>query len=158
MKVAISIGISVACLLIGGTSSACLWIYGTTIDGFVGEHNLMNPGTPQSLQKQMALMPSHEKKLFQHHEYTPDDPAARASDAAVQTLLRGDAGKAVERLKDIDFDYPGRYFIAANLGTAYELAGDDENALKWILEGIKCNPQSHMRTEWLHARILEAKN
>jgi len=60
-------------------------------------------------------------------------------------------------LEDIEKQHPGVYFTAANLGTAYELSGDDKSALKWILEGIKRNPESHMFTEWLHARILETK-
>lgn len=52
---------------------------------------------------------------------------------------------------------PGEYATAANLGTAYELTGDNVNALKWIKEGIQRNPDSHEGTEWLHVRILEAK-
>lgn len=52
---------------------------------------------------------------------------------------------------------PGEYYVAANLGTAYELAGNNEQALHWINEGIRRNPTDHEGTEWLHARILEAK-
>jgi hypothetical protein len=47
--------------------------------------------------------------------------------------------------------------VAANLGTALELLGNKEEALHWIREGIRRNPQSHEGTEWLHAKILEAK-
>lgn len=53
--------------------------------------------------------------------------------------------------------YPGRYQTAANLGTALELMGSDRLALRWIRIGMRRNPDSHRRTEWLHARILEAK-
>jgi hypothetical protein len=53
--------------------------------------------------------------------------------------------------------FPGRYQTAANLGTALELMGRDRLALRWIRIGIRRNPDSHVRTEWLHARILEAK-
>jgi hypothetical protein len=53
--------------------------------------------------------------------------------------------------------FPGRYQTAANLGTALELMGRDRLALRWIRIGMGRNPDSHQRTEWLHARILEAK-
>ncbi len=53
--------------------------------------------------------------------------------------------------------FPGRYQTAANLGTALELMGSDRLALRWIRIGMRRNPDSHWRTEWLHARILEAK-
>jgi len=44
-----------------------------------------------------------------------------------------------------------------DLGTAYELAGKNEPALRWIREGLRRNPNSHKGTEWLHVKILEAK-
>jgi tetratricopeptide (TPR) repeat protein len=53
--------------------------------------------------------------------------------------------------------FPGRYQTAANLGTTLELMGRDRVALRWIRIGMRRNPDSHRRTEWLHARILEAK-
>jgi hypothetical protein len=37
------------------------------------------------------------------------------------------------------------------------LAGDNRNALKWINEGLRRNPESHHGTEWLHTLILETK-
>jgi hypothetical protein len=60
-------------------------------------------------------------------------------------------------LKKLEQEQPGHYFVAANLGTAYELTGNNTEALRWINEGIKRNPASHSGTEWLHAKILEAK-
>ena len=46
---------------------------------------------------------------------------------------------------------------AANLATACELTGDDGKALAWVRKGIERNPKADGGTEWLHARILEAK-
>lgn len=65
--------------------------------------------------------------------------------AAIQLFL------AIERL------HPGRHETAANLGTALELMGRDTLALRWIREGIRRDAREHEGTEWLHARILEAK-
>lgn len=58
---------------------------------------------------------------------------------------------AIERL------HPGRHETAANLGTAVELMGRDTLALRWIREGIRRDAREHEGTDWLHARILEAK-
>jgi Flp pilus assembly protein TadD len=55
-------------------------------------------------------------------------------------------GKAREVLVEAERLHPGNYQVAANLGTAYELLGDDENALVWIRKGIERNPDSHYGT------------
>lgn len=65
--------------------------------------------------------------------------------------------EAITFLEGIEKQHPGRYETAVNLGTAYELAGDNQRALQWIREGMRRNPRAHSGTEWIHARILEAK-
>jgi hypothetical protein len=60
-------------------------------------------------------------------------------------------------LEAIERAHPNEYIIAVNLGTAYELNGEDEKALHWIQEGLRRNPDSHSGTEWLHVMILESK-
>lgn len=152
LLVCTTVAISVASSAIG-----CLWYQGTTIDGRLGIHNVNIPGSPKALSLAIKMKPANEEVLFKAHEYAPANPVAKKNDKAVQVLLRGDATKAVNMLNNIERENPGHYFTAANLGTAYELAGDDENALKWIKEGIRRDPDSHMSTEWLHVRILEAK-
>jgi tetratricopeptide (TPR) repeat protein len=76
---------------------------------------------------------------------------------AVALMFLGRSSEAVELLNKLETEEPGHFFIAANLGTAYELAGRNAEALKWINEGIRRNPNDHKGTEWLHAKILEAK-
>jgi tetratricopeptide (TPR) repeat protein len=76
---------------------------------------------------------------------------------AVALIRLGRPREAIELLLVLEERYPGRYPTATNLGTAYELAGEDAKALEWIREGIVRNPVSHDGSEWLHARILEAK-
>ncbi|MBL9145102.1 MAG: hypothetical protein JNM99_15590 [Verrucomicrobiaceae bacterium] len=86
-----------------------------------------------------------------------DDPVMHANAEAVEVLLDGSIEKSVRMLRQIEAATPSRYETAANLGTALELSGDDEGALKWITEGIRRNRQSHDQSEWIHVRILEAK-
>jgi tetratricopeptide (TPR) repeat protein len=76
---------------------------------------------------------------------------------AVALIRLGRPRQAIELLMALEQGYPGRYPTATNLGTAYELAGDDAKALEWIREGIRRNADSHDGSEWLHARVLEAK-
>lgn len=74
------------------------------------------------------------------------------------TLLRHNQPKeALELLKTLNETYPNEYKIATNMGTAYELLGDNVTALQWIERGIALNPQSHQGSEWVHVKILEAK-
>lgn len=79
------------------------------------------------------------------------------NDLSVVLIELGNPAKAVELLKFIERIEPGRYATATNLGTAYELLGDNKLALQWIREGIRRYPYSHGGSEWLHVRILESK-
>jgi tetratricopeptide (TPR) repeat protein len=76
---------------------------------------------------------------------------------AVALIHLGRIREAIKILEEIEQKTPGGYFTAANLGTAYELSGENQKALDWIKEGIKRKKESHFGTEWLHVEILEAK-
>jgi len=76
---------------------------------------------------------------------------------AVNLILTGKTKEAIAMLVANERKFPGTYENAENLGTAYELAGDNQSALKWIKEGLRRNPNAHAGTEWVHVMILEAK-
>jgi hypothetical protein len=80
-----------------------------------------------------------------------------ATDFGVSLLCRGHFAPAIGLFLKLEEAFPGRPETAANLGTALELAGHDAVALKWIRIGIRRDPAEHDGTDWLHARILEAK-
>lgn len=75
----------------------------------------------------------------------------------VVLVYQGQYPLAIRHFLTIERRWPGRYETAANLGTALELAGYDQVALRWIRIGMRRNHDAHMRSEWLHARILESK-
>ncbi len=79
------------------------------------------------------------------------------NDLAAALLHVGEVDDALAILTQIEREKPGLYATATNLGTAYELAGDNARALQWIREGIRRNPDSHEASEWLHVLILETK-
>lgn len=75
----------------------------------------------------------------------------------VLLIYQGKYPLAIDHFLMIERKMPGRYETAANLGTALELAGHDRVALRWIGIGMRRNADAHLGSEWLHARILEAK-
>jgi hypothetical protein len=133
---------------------ACLWVSGTSKDG---EHVRVSGWSPvRRLQRSLetsgaAYADSRNLAMVGH---TAEE---RRNNMAVDLIFRGETRKAIRDLEELEAEYPGDYITAANLGTAYELAGDNQQALRWITEAIRRNPDSHDGTEWLHVSILEAK-
>lgn len=79
------------------------------------------------------------------------------SDYGVWLLKAGKTTEALAIFKKLFTHYPTEYALAANLGTAYELANDIPNAIIFIKKGIDLNPNAHEGSEWIHVKILEAK-
>lgn len=79
------------------------------------------------------------------------------SDYAVLILRYGDKMEAVRILEPLYVRYPNEYNIAANLGTAYELTGNNARALELLRKAVAMNPHSHYGSEWIHVRLLEEK-
>lgn len=79
------------------------------------------------------------------------------NDLAVALVHLGQVEEAIAILEELERKSPGQYAVAANLGTAYELNGENRKALEWIKEGVNRKRESHYGTEWLHVKILEAK-
>ncbi len=99
-------------------------------------------------------------RLIRDFEARPSSGASSfedTTDYAVALIFVGRVAEAIKVLVALEAQRPGVYTTAANLGTAYELSGNLEAAVKWIGEGIARNPQSHDGTEWLHVAILRAK-
>jgi tetratricopeptide (TPR) repeat protein len=136
----------------------CLWSYETGIDG-------------KPIERHSGADYSNLVMLAHHHQDPNswkdrrDELKTRTdltnfrhrNDYAVALVHLGELDQAIEILKSIETEHPGHYETAANLGTAYELHGELAPALSWIKEGIRRNPHSHNGTEWIHAKILEAK-
>lgn len=134
----------------------CLWYYGTGLD--------QKPITVQARDPVALVSRLLDRSEHDHRKIAPlgGEPAPDAdyklrSDWATSLLYRGVTERAIAALEKVEKDKPGEYIVASNLGTAYELAGNNEKALYWIREGLRRNPDSHEGTEWLHVRILEAK-
>jgi len=72
-------------------------------------------------------------------------------------IYLGQYDEAIKLLQQLEIEKPRQYAVTANLGTVYELSGNNEEALRWITEAINRNRDSHMGTEWVHEKILKVK-
>jgi len=137
---------------------SCMWVDGTTIDGeYTNQSKTVISNTfeyyikESSSAKQLANIFKNEPK---HKKRTESE---QEEHDAIVFLLKGEYEKSIQKLLALNKKHKNKYSIASNLGTAYELNGNNVEALKWITEGIKRDADSHYGTEWLHQLILEIK-
>jgi len=137
---------------------SCIWINGTTIDG---EHEYQGFGyIYANVLKETIEYESPQSKLKDILEERKDKKVSAdelSEDDAVILMLQGKYEESIKKLLELNQRHPNKYSIASNLGTVYELNGENEKALKWITEGIKRDANSHYGTEWLHQLILKLK-
>lgn len=79
------------------------------------------------------------------------------SDYAVLQIKIGDREEGISILEKLHAQYPDEYNIIANLGTAYEIVGNDQKALELLKKAVAINPISHYGSEWIHINLLEQK-
>jgi tetratricopeptide (TPR) repeat protein len=79
------------------------------------------------------------------------------SDKGILLILLKRYNEAIDLYLKIEKLEPSRYSTASNIGTAYELAGQNKDALKWIKRAVEIDPTSHNSSEWIHVNILKAK-
>ncbi|MGJ8641273.1 MAG: tetratricopeptide repeat protein [Opitutaceae bacterium] len=143
-------------MLLPSIASACLWLSGTTLEG--NHVNLEIHNKAQQLERALEGSPEEKiRNLIRLNAYKRSQNYIDAEILALEALADADYKKAISILKNAAEKSPNSYSIAANLGTAYELDGNLEQALHWIKESIRMNSDSHYGTEWLHVAILEAK-
>lgn len=89
--------------------------------------------------------------------YRDSPTLENSNDLAVAWILTGRLDEAIRLLRDLEKRQPGIAIVASNLGTALELTGEDQEALLWIRESVRRDPNEHEGSEWVHVKILEAK-
>ncbi|MDF3025947.1 MAG: hypothetical protein K0S23_254 [Fluviicola sp.] len=99
-----------------------------------------------------------ERKLIQLEEKLQTKADFKLlSDYGLYLVKGGKVKEARVLFETLAKAYPNEYSIIANLGTTYELLGENEKALEYIRKGLKINPNSHGGSEWIHVKILLAK-
>lgn len=79
------------------------------------------------------------------------------NDKALTYMRMGRHDEALTILQKLEKEKPDEYNVIANLGTLYELMGDNEKALTYIKKAVTINAASHRGSEWVHIQILGAK-
>ena len=137
---------------------ACVWSYGTSLEGKqITVADASGPQLALNLMTHESREEWNEERIRLEDEFETEANYQTRNDLAVALIHLGQLKRATAILESIEKQHPGEYVTAANLGTAYELSGRNEKALRWIKEGIRRNSESHNGTEWLHVKILEAK-
>lgn len=98
-----------------------------------------------------------ERSIRDLQEYKNTKNLDNYLDYATSLVYLGEYDKAIYIFKEIEKNVAGKYEVASNLGTAYELKGDNKNALIWIKKALQLNKDSHHGSEWIHVKILEYK-
>ncbi len=146
-------------ILFAGQAFACLWPVGER--DRVGEPIDLNNVTAAEYVRRLTTTDGRaywEDLLQKLHAEKKDLPMMfNDHNVAVALVHLGRYREAVKILEKTEKRYPGSYATAANLGTTYELLGQNDQAIRWINEGLSRDPESHYGTEWLHVKILEAK-
>ncbi|RYD22810.1 MAG: hypothetical protein EOP88_06690 [Verrucomicrobiaceae bacterium] len=143
-------------LLLTLPATACIWIDGTTLDG----HHTRTEGEAATYLRRALAQTTDEKNVALQTKRLryPEEPYLEEKEQeGVIQILEGRYPEAIATFQQSETEHPGRYSTAVNLGTAYELNGELEPALKWITEGIRRDPDSHRGTEWLHVEILKTR-
>ena len=123
-------------------ASACITTYTADIQRFQRERDT---GALETLMREIA----------ESHRHAPT--IENTNDLAVAWILSGRVPQGIELLRGLEQRSSGNAIVAANLGTALEIAGDEDEALTWIRESVRRDPQENQGAEWVHVKILEAK-
>ncbi len=141
--------------IFANTASACINELSVTAAGqqVVDARHIVPHGTDHAANKA-----EYEQKLKVHYDRWQQDGSLNAySDYGVYLVYLGLYEEAKAVFQEIERAKPGQYATAANIGTVYELLGQNDSAFHWISEAVRINPTAHDSSEWLHVKILEAK-
>jgi tetratricopeptide (TPR) repeat protein len=153
----LSLILSLVTVSVSLPTMACINETGTNNKGQVVDVMHWQEGLRDELLTKMTLKEKF-KQAKDYIENAKKRPSySTINDLAVSLIRFGRYENAIKHLMYIEKKAPGKYETAANLGTAYELMGKNREALRWIKLGIARNQDAHYGTEWLHAKILEAK-
>lgn len=92
-------------------------------------------------------------KLEKQSRLSADEKA----DLGALHIRLGDAAKAVELLRAAQREHPNHFFIAANLGAAWQLQGNLAQAADALREAVRLAPGKLQAAETLHLKLVQAR-
>lgn len=142
-----------------------LLFFSFTSFAFMQGMRRLTDGTILSIEKKDAVIPRGytlihpNEKLVKRLDSLCKNTKSKdhLSDYAMVLIVNGRYEEAKEIYLKSEKMFPGNYATSANLGTVYELLGDNKRALEWIRKSVQLHTTSRDSSEWLQMKILEAK-
>jgi tetratricopeptide (TPR) repeat protein len=69
----------------------------------------------------------------------------------------GETGKAIELLRPAQRAHPNHFYIAANLGTAWQLSGDLGQAIASLEQAVRLAPGKYLQAEEYHLKLVRLR-
>jgi tetratricopeptide (TPR) repeat protein len=141
-----------------GSVIACLNGYG--LSEIIGEYHYKSLATIRNIH-----FSNYQKQIEHNREqaglHLNKDKTGYLIDIASLDIISGkyESAKNILHglLKTKSIRYEDRYSATANLGVVHELMGNNDSAKYYVAEALKLNPRSHENSEWIHFKLLEAK-
>jgi hypothetical protein len=83
--------------------------------------------------------------------------ADEKADLGALYVRLGAAGKAVELLRTAQREHPNHFFIAANLGAAWQMQGSLAQSADALREAVRLAPGKYQAAERLHLKLVEQR-
>jgi hypothetical protein len=83
--------------------------------------------------------------------------ADEAADLGAVYIRLGEVSKAIEVLRPAQREHPEHFHLMANLGTAWQLHGDLEQAAATLRQAVRLAPGKFQRGEELHLKLVEQR-
>src|SRR5438270_6117289 len=110
-----------------------------------------NPASPMRERYQDAA--ARLEKTAKERKLTADEKA----DLGALYVRLGELSKAVNLLREAQREHPNHFAIAANLGTAWQLLGNLEQASYALKDALRLAPGKHQRAEEYHLRLVRLR-
>ena len=148
-------GLLIAAQLAPLGSTACLNEYSTSLSGKV----VMDEGGHCPLSAHAIDRGSLAAKLDSLDALAATNGASyeNLSDRGVVLVYLGRYEEAIAQFRKLQSKGFDGYAVCANIGTAFELIGQNDSALYYIREAVRQNPTAHEGSEWIHVKVLERK-
>jgi Tfp pilus assembly protein PilF len=83
--------------------------------------------------------------------------ADEAADLGALFLRLGEVGKALEVLRPAQREHPEHFHLTANLGTAWHMQGDLQQAASYLKEAVVLAPGRFQKAEELHLKLVKLR-
>jgi hypothetical protein len=109
------------------------------------------PAGPERIKYETAL--KKLEKAAKDRKLTADELA----DEGALLVRLGEPAKAIDVLRTAQREFPNSFKIVANLGTAYQLAGELDQAAAALRESVRLAPGKHQDAEKAHLRLVQLR-